>query len=64
MKKLLMIGAVVALAAVTVVADTTRSPDSTATSAAGAVNTTVGHCAVSRDGSINTNPVGMIITVR
>ena len=64
MRRLLIIGAAIALVAVTAVADTTRSPDSTATSAVGTVNTTVGHWAVSRDGSLDTNPVGMIITFR
>ena len=64
MKRLLIIGTVAALAAFAVFADTTRSPDSTATSAAGAINTTVGHWAVSDDGSLNTLPRGAMFTIR
>ncbi|MBR2838674.1 MAG: hypothetical protein IKE55_07825 [Kiritimatiellae bacterium] len=45
-------------------ASATRLPDSTATSSAGAINTTVGHWAVSGDGSLNTIPLGMVIYVR
>ena len=52
------------LAALAGLADITRSPDSTATSSAGAVNTTVGHSAVSDDGSLNTVPVGTMFTIR
>ena len=62
MRKPLIIGAVVALAAVAVSASTTRLPDAFATSLAGAVNTPVGHWAVSGDGSLDTNPLGMVIT--
>ena len=52
------------LAALTGLADITRAPDSTATSSAGAVNTTVGHSAVSDDGPLNTVPVGTMLTIR
>ncbi|MBQ3289579.1 MAG: hypothetical protein IJH50_09245 [Kiritimatiellae bacterium] len=45
-------------------ANTNRLPDSTATSSAGAINTTVGHWAVSADGSLDTIPLGMVIYVR
>ena len=54
----------VALAAFAVFADTTRLPDSTATSSTGAINTTVGHWSVSDDGSLNTLPVGTMFTIR
>jgi len=52
------------LAALTGLADISRSPDSMATSSAGAVNTTVGHSAVSDDGPLNTVPPGTIFTIR
>ena len=52
------------LAALTGLADISRSPDSTATSSAGAVNTTVGHSAVSDDGPLNTVPMGTMFTIR
>jgi len=52
------------LAAFAAFADTTRSPDSTATSSSGAINTTVGHWAVSDDGSLNTSPRGTMFTIR
>ena len=64
MRKPLIIGAVVALAAVAVSASTTRLPDSTGESASGAVNTTVGHWAISTDGSLNTIPLGIVISLR
>ena len=54
----------VALAAFTAFADVTRLPDSTATSSAGAINTTVGHWAVSDDGALNTLPRGTMFTIR
>ena len=52
------------LAAFAAFADTSRSPDSTATSSAGAINTTTGHWAVSDDGSLNTLPCGTMFTIR
>ena len=52
------------LAVLTGFADITRLPDSTATSSAGAVNTTVGHSAVSDDGPLKTVPVGTTFTNR
>ena len=62
----LRVAAVVAatLAAFTGLADITRSPDATAVSSSGAVNTTVGHSAVSDDGPLNTFPVGAVIMIR
>ncbi|MBR3221791.1 MAG: hypothetical protein IKF72_06100 [Kiritimatiellae bacterium] len=56
--------AVATIAALAGIADVTRSPDSTAMSSAGAVNTTVGHSAVSDDGSLDTMPLGMVFTIR
>ena len=56
--------AAVTFATLTGIADITRSPDSTAMSSAGAVNTTVGHSAVSDDGPLNTVPVGTMFTIR
>ena len=64
MRMLLMIGAAAALAAVTAVADTTRSPDSTATSAAVAVNTTAGDSMVSTAIGVDTTPYGAVFMVR
>jgi hypothetical protein len=63
----LRIAAIIAAAVLAVFAafaSATRLPDSTATSSAGAINTTVGHWAVSGDGSLNTIPLGMVIYVR
>ena len=62
----LRVAAIVAamLAVLAAFANATRLPDSTATSSAGAINTTVGHWAVSGDGSLNTIPLGMGIYVR
>ena len=56
--------AAVTFATLTGIADITRSPDSTATSSAGAVNTTAGHWTVSDDGPLNTVPVGAVFTIR
>ena len=63
MKRLLIIGAAIALATVTVFADTTRSPDASATSAAVSVNTTTGDSMVSQPGSVDTRPRGIVLTI-
>ena len=63
MRMLLIFGAATALAAVTADADTTRSPDASATSAAVSVNTTSGDSMVSQPGSVDTRPRGMVLTI-
>ena len=45
------------------VADTSRLPDASATSAAIAVNTTAGDSMVSQPGGVDTRPLGMVITI-
>ena len=41
-----------------------RLPDSTSESAGGAINTTVGHWAISTDGSLNTESLGLVLSIR
>lgn len=45
------------------VADTSRTPDASATSAAVSVNTTTGDSMVSQPGSLDTKPRGMVLTI-
>ena len=45
------------------VADTSRSPDASATSAVVAVNTTTGDSMVSQPGGVDTKPRGMVLTI-
>ena len=62
------IGLFAAVAAILVVAaaiaDTTRTPDATASSSATALNTTMGDCDTSPEGELNTLPLGFIMFVR
>ena len=53
-----------ALMSLTGLSYASRLPDSTGESASGAVNTTVGHWAISTDGSLNTIPLGIVISLR
>ncbi len=46
------------------IADTTRTPDATASSSATALNTTVGDCDTSPEGRLNTLPLSLILVVR
>ncbi len=46
------------------IADTTRTPDATASSSATALNTTVGDCDISPEGKLDTMPLGFIMLVR
>ena len=41
-----------------------RLPDSTSESTSGAINTTVGHWVLSTDGSLNTQPLALVISIR
>ena len=52
------------LAVAAAIADTTRTPDSSAVSSATALNTTVGDCDVSPEGELDTMPLGFIMFVR
>ncbi len=52
------------LAVAAAIADTTRAPDSTASSSASALNTTVGDCDVSPGGGLNTLPLSFVMIVR
>ena len=56
--------AFVASMALTVLSFSSRLPDSTGESASGAINTTVGHWAISTDGSLNTESLGIVISIR
>ena len=64
MRMLLIICGAVALVAVTAFSDTARLPDSTATSAAVAVNTTAGDSMVSTAIGVDTTPYGAVFMVR
>ena len=55
--------AFVASMALTGLSFASRSPNSTDESTSGAVNTTVGHSAISASGSLNTEPSGMVISI-
>jgi hypothetical protein len=52
------------LAVAAAIADTTRTPDATASSSATALNTTVGDCDISPEGKLDTMPLGFIMLVR
>ena len=56
--------AFVALTALTGLSFASRLPDSASESTNGAINTTVGHWAISTDGSLNTEPLGTVISIR
>lgn len=56
--------AFVASMALTGLSFASRSPDSTSESTSGAINTTVGHSAISASGSLNTEPLGLVISIR
>ena len=55
--------AFVASMALTGLSFASRSPNSSGESTSGAVNTTVGHSAISASGSLNTEPLGMVISI-
>jgi len=54
----------VALGVVVALADTTRAPDASATSAAAALNTTIGDSDLSPEGGLNTLPLSFFLFVR
>ena len=54
--------AMLAFAAIAI-ADTSRTPDASAASAAVSVNTTTGDSMVSQPGSVDTKPRGMVLTI-
>lgn len=56
--------AFVASMALTGLSFASRLPDSTGESTSGAINTTVGCSAVSMSGSLNTEPLGMVISIQ
>lgn len=56
--------AVAALAALTGLSIVARTPDSGDESAEGAINTTVGHSAVSDEGPLDTTPPGLSVIIR